>query len=51
MASLAALLAGHLTRMEAAALIPGDRAACQEAACAAETIRHLMARDDNPGPG
>ncbi len=51
MAGLAALLADFLSREAATAMIPGDQAACQEAAHAAETICQLMARDDDPGPG
>jgi len=51
MAALAALLADCLSHAAAAAVMPGDQAACQEAALAAETIRQLMARDDDPSSG
>ena len=51
MASLAGLLADCLSRAAATAAITGDRASCHEAAHAAETIRQLMARDDDPDPG
>ena len=50
LADLGALLDHCLTHAAAAATLPGDRAACEEAADAARRVRHLMARgDDAPG--
>ena len=49
MAGLAAQLADCLPRAAAMAEMPGDRAACEQAAHAAGQIRQLMARgDDDP---
>ena len=47
MAGLAAQLADCLPRAAAMAEMPGDRAACEQAAHAAGQIRQLMARDDD----
>lgn len=47
MAGLAAHLADCLTRTAAMAEMPGDRAACEQAAHAAGQIRQLMARGDD----
>jgi hypothetical protein len=49
-AALGALLDARLTQAAAAATIPADRAACGEAAAAAQRIHQLMARGDD-GPG
>jgi hypothetical protein len=47
---LAGLLADRLDRAAASATLAGDRAACEEAAAAAQQIRTLMARsDERPG--
>jgi hypothetical protein len=46
-AGLAAQLADTLPRAAAMAKMPGNRAACEEAAHAAGQIRQLMARDDD----
>ena len=50
LAALGALLESHLTQAAAAATIPADRLACDEAARAARRIHQLMARGDD-GPG
>jgi hypothetical protein len=47
LAALGALLTDRLTRAAAAAAIPGDRVACEEAAAAAQRISQLMARGDD----
>jgi hypothetical protein len=46
-AGLAAQLADCLPRAAATAKMPGDRAACEQAAHAAGQIRQMMARDDD----
>ncbi len=48
-ATLGALLTDRLTCAAAIATVPGDRAACEEAAAAAQRISQLMARGDD-GP-
>ena len=47
MAGLAAQLADCLPRAATVAEMPGDRAACEQAAHAAGQIRQLMTRDDD----
>ena len=47
LASLAALVAGCLSRAASTASLDADRVACGEAAAAAQRIRRLMARDDD----
>jgi len=47
LAGLGELLGERLVRAADRALIPGDRAACQEAAEAGRRIHQLMAREDN----
>jgi len=50
LALLAGVLAERLNRAAADASLAGDRAACEEAAAAAQQIRTLMAHsDDRPG--
>jgi hypothetical protein len=50
LAQLAGLLADRLNRAAAGATLAADRAACEEAAAAAQQIRTLMARsDERPG--
>jgi hypothetical protein len=46
LAALGELLDGCLARAADRALVPGDRAACQEAAEAGHRIHQLMARED-----
>lgn len=46
LATLAGILAGRLTGAAALATLPDDRAACGEAAAAAQRIHQLMARGD-----
>jgi hypothetical protein len=51
LAGLGELLDRCLTAAAAAATLPGDRAACEDAADAARQLYQLMARDENaPGP-
>jgi hypothetical protein len=47
LAALGALLDERLAHAADRALVPGDRAACQEAAQAGRRIHQLMAREDN----
>jgi hypothetical protein len=48
---LAAVLAGRLAMAAAIATVPGDRDACQNAAAAALTVRHLLTGPGHePGP-
>jgi hypothetical protein len=47
LAALGELLCERLARAADCALIPGDRAACQEAAAAGRRVHQLMAREDN----
>jgi hypothetical protein len=47
LAALAAVLRDRLTHASALAGMPGDQAACQDAAQAAGRICHLMARGDH----
>jgi len=49
LSALGTLLHDRLAGVPAQATTPADRAACSEAAEAAERIRHLMARDDHDG--
>ena len=47
LAALGALLDERLAQAADRALVPGDRAACQEAAQAGRRIHQLMAREDD----
>jgi hypothetical protein len=49
LAALAVMLRDQLYRAAAVAEEPGDRAACHDAAAAAERICQLMTRDDDDG--
>jgi hypothetical protein len=45
--NLGELLADRLSQAAAAAALPADRMACEEAAGAARRVRHLMVHDDD----